>query len=113
MAQARKSEPEKAVRRPPATTPQGRENQLIALAYDEAEKQIRSGHATSQLLTHFLKLGTEREKLERKRIQVDVSLGEAKVKSIESQENAELRYKEAMIAFKSYAGQGEEEFEDD
>lgn len=48
----------------PATTPEARENQLIALAMDEAERKIREGTASSQLICHFLKLGSEKERLE-------------------------------------------------
>lgn len=106
MAVARKSPEPAPRRRPPATTPQGRENQLIALAYDEAEKQIREGRATSQLLTHFLKLGTEREKLERHKIANETRLTDAKIESLASQKNVEKLYGEALLAMKEYSGNG-------
>jgi hypothetical protein len=84
------------------------------LAYDEAEKQIRSGRATSQLLTHFLKLGTEREKLERKKIENETRLTDAKIESLESQKNVEKLYGEALQAMKAYSGQAniEDDFDD-
>lgn len=92
--------------RPPATTPDGRERQLIAAAYDLAEEQIRNGSATAQVITHFLKLGTEREKLERKRLEGENKLLAAKVDSIASAARVEELYKNALAAMKSYAGRG-------
>jgi len=113
MAATRKtSEPERK-RRPPATTPEARENQMIALAYDAAEAQIRSGNATSQLLTHFLKLGTAREQLEREKLARETELLRAKQESMVSAKKVEELYKEAMTAFRSYAGQEpQDDYED-
>lgn len=95
----------KSSRRPPSSTPRGRENQLIAAAYDLAERQIAEGSATAQVITHFLKLGTEREKLERKRIEQENLLLEAKVEREKSQTNTEQIYKDALAAMRSYTGQ--------
>ena len=95
--------------RPPATTPEGRENQLIAMAMDEAERQIREGKATSQLLTHFLKLGSTREDLEKQRLQHENELLQAKVKTLASQEETEKLYRDALRAMKSYTGHPDEE----
>lgn len=94
----------KSTRRPPAATPKARENQLIAAAYDLAERQIADGSATSQVITHFLKLGTQREKLEQKRIEQENLLLEARVENLKSQANTEQLYKEALEAMRSYAG---------
>lgn len=90
--------------RPPATTPEGREKQLIGAAYDLAERQIREGTATAQVITHFLKLGTEREKLERKRLEGENKLIDAKVESLASAARVEELYKNALAAMRSYAG---------
>ena len=49
----------------PAMSPEARENQMIALAVDLAEKQLLEGTASSQVITHYLKLGTTKEKIER------------------------------------------------
>lgn len=92
--------------RPPATTPDGRERQLIAAAYDLAEEQIRNGSATAQVITHFLKLGTEREKLERQRLQGENELLKAKVESIASSAKTQELYEKALEAFTSYRGRG-------
>jgi len=92
--------------RPPATNPVARENQLIAAAFDLAERQIRDGSATAQVITHFLKLATQREKLEQKRLEGENALLAAKVESIASSARVEELYKNALQAMKSYAGRG-------
>jgi len=89
-------------RRATATTPEARENQLMALAYDVAEEQLRSGKASSQVITHFLKLATAREKLEQERLKKENQLLEAKTKAIESGEHMEELYSNAIQAFKGY-----------
>lgn len=88
----------------PALTPEARENQLIALAMDEAEKRIRDGTASSQLITHFLKLGSTRERLEQEKLNKDIQLTEAKKGSIESSRHSEELYNNALAAMKSYSG---------
>lgn len=114
MAAVRKDElKERRTRRPPATTPESRENQLIAKAYDLAERQIDEGTATSQLLTHFLKHGSPREKLERERLQKENDLLRAKVEQLASAKNVEALYKEALDAMRSYSGQPPDETVDD
>lgn len=88
--------------RPPATTPEGRENQLIAQAYDLAERQIAEGKASSQVITHFLKMGTSREKLEQERIKGENELLKARVESLASAARGEELYAKALSAFQTY-----------
>lgn len=90
----------------PAFTPEARENQLISLAADLAEQQLRDGTASSQIIVHFLKLGTENAKLERQKLEYETELVKAKTKAIQSSENSEKLYAKALAAMKSYAGQG-------
>lgn len=96
----------------PAKTAQDRENQVIALAYDLAERQIREGTASSQIIHHFLRLGTEKERLEREILQEQKKLISAKTGSIESQQNMDKMYKDAIEAMKRYSGNGRSEDED-
>ena len=98
-------------KRPPARTPQAREQQLVALAVDLAEKQIVAGTASAQVITHFLKLGSERDKLEREKLSRENALLKAKSDAIASQQRVEQLYVEAMTAFKHYHGEelGDEE----
>lgn len=92
-------------KRPPARTPQAREQQLIAMAVDLAEKQIAAGTASAQVVTHFLKLGSERDKLEREKLTRENELLKAKSDAIASQQRVEQLYVEAMTAFKHYHGE--------
>lgn len=94
-------------RRPPPTTPEARENQLIAAAVDLAEKQILAGNATSQVITHYLKLGSTREALEKERLRNENQLLKAKVESLASQGRVEQLYEQAVAAMRKYAGNPE------
>lgn len=91
-------------KRPPATTPEARENQLISLAVDVAEKQMRAGTASAQVVTHFLKLGSSREKLEQERINNENSLLVAKREAMASAQRVEELYGAAIDAMRAYAG---------
>lgn len=96
----------------PALTPEARENQMIALAVDLAEKQLLEGTASSQVITHYLKLGSTREKLERERLEEENKLLRAKAKAIDSTEETKVLYKNAIEAFRTYSGCGNV-YEDD
>lgn len=103
---------ERSRRYRPALTPEGRENQLISLAEDLAEKQLREGTASSQVITHYLKLGTAREKYELEKLKRENALLEAKKEVMESSKKVEELYANAIRAFQSYNGQ-EEVMEDE
>lgn len=87
-----------------AISAEERENQLIAMAVDLAEQQLASGKASSQVITHFLKLGTMREKLEKEKLEMEVKLMEAKKESLEVSKRVEELYAEALAAMKEYQG---------
>ena len=99
-------------KRPPATTPEGRENQMVALAVDLAEKQLAEGTASAQVITHYLKLGSTREKLEQERLAKENELLQAKVESMASVKRIEELYETALNAMRSYAGQPADEPDD-
>lgn len=90
--------------RPPATTPQERENQLISAAYDLAEQQLLAGTASAQVITQFLKLGSSREKLEQGKIAMENALLETKREMLESEKRVEALYREALDAMRTYSG---------
>ena len=94
-----------ARRRAPAMNPEDREDQLIALAVGLAEKQIREGTASSQVITHFLKLGSTREQLEKERLRKENLLLEAKTQNLRDQKDSEGLYKKALEAIRSYRGE--------
>lgn len=91
-------------RRPPATTPEARENQMISLAVDLAEKQLEKGTASSQVITHFLKLGSVREKLEKEMLEQQKELLKAKTEAIHSGKRVEDLYVNALNAMRAYTG---------
>lgn len=87
-----------------ASTPEGRENEMIMLAYQEVERRIRDHTATSQELCHFLKMGSEKERLEREKLEVEMELQRVRADSIESGKHMEELYNNAIAAMKLYSG---------
>lgn len=110
---AKKDEPKKSKTRRPATTPEGRESQLVNYAVELAETQLREGTASAQVISHYLKLGSTRETLEQERLKNENELLRAKVEQLASGARIEQLYGEALAAMKSYAGQQEYEADDD
>lgn len=100
--------------RRPATTPEDRENQLASLAYDLAERQMLEGTASSQVISHFLKHASPRERLERDRLTQENELLKAKVEQLASAKRVEELYSSALNAMRQYAGQDplEEDYDD-
>lgn len=96
----------------PALSPEARENQMIALAVDLAEKQLVEGTASSQVITHFLKLATTRAQLEKEKLRAEIELSDAKKKSLASQERTEEIYTNAIKAMQRYSGHGGDEYDD-
>ena len=93
----------------PALTPESRENQLISLAVDLAEKQLREGTASSQVITHYLKMGSTKEKLEKEKLIEENKLLRAKTKAWEDQKEIKELYAEALKAMRKYSGHGDPE----
>lgn len=113
MRKARAAMPSETIRRGrPALTPEARENQLVSLAVDLAEKQLREGTASSQVITHYLKLGSTKERLEMEKIRKEITLAEAKAKSYESSEEIKALYRDALAAMRSYSGHGDDDYDD-
>jgi hypothetical protein len=94
-------------RKRPATSPEMRELQLADSAYDLAEEQIESGTASSQVITHFLKMGSSRERLEQQRMQHEIELMEVKKEQLEGQKRVEELYANALAAMRGYSGLGQ------
>ena len=100
-------------RRAPATTPEGRENQLIALAVDLAEKQMLDGSASSQVITHYLKLGSTKDQIEKEILLEQKKLITAKTQALQSSKKVEELYKNALNAMRNYSGNSSMEEDDD
>lgn len=91
-------------KRPPGTTPEAIENRMIALAMDVAEKQMRAGTASSQVISHFLKLGSTKEREEKEILVLNKELIKAKTESIQSGKRIEELYANAVTAMQTYSG---------
>ena len=91
----------------PALTPEARENQMISLAVDLAEKQLQEGTASSQVITHFLKLGSTKQQLEKQKLEEENKLLRAKTENLQSMGRIEELYEEAINAMRNYSGQGD------
>ena len=96
------SEPLKKMR--PALTPEARENQMVSLAVDLAEQQLRDGTASSQVITHYLKLGSTKERLEKEKLERENELLRAKTESLQSMKHIEELYTNALNAMRNYSG---------
>lgn len=105
MAKIKGEKPSKKMR--PALTPEARENQMISLAMDRAEEQLRDGTASSQVITHFLKLATEKERIEREILERQKELITAKTEALQSAKKIEELYTNAIAAMRNYSGQGD------
>lgn len=109
---AKKEEKKRGSHRP-ATTLVGRENQVVSLAVDLAERQLREGTASAQVISHYLKLGSTRELLEQERLQGENSLLRAKIENMASTKRIEELYETALNAMRTYSGQDPVDFDDD
>ena len=90
----------------PGLTPESRENQLVSLAVDLAEQQLRDGTASSQVITHYLKLGTTKYKEELEKTKRENELLRAKTETLQSAKRVEELYENALKAMKTYSGYG-------
>lgn len=96
----------------PAKTVEARENQLIDLAVSLAEEQLLKGTASAQVITHYLKLGSTKERLEKEKIVNEVDLLKAKVEALQSEKDVQKLYMDALNAMRLYSGSPEEGIED-
>ena len=97
----------------PALTPEARENQLIALAVDLVEQRLLDGTASSQETTHFLKLGSMKNRLEMEKLQEENRLLKAKTEVLQSSKRVEELYTEAIKAMRRYSGQRDDDYDDE
>lgn len=96
----------------PAFSAEQRENQMIALAMDLAEKKLRDGTASNQTICHFLKLGSMKERLDRENLQEEINLKVAKREALQSSKDLKELYTNALKAMQSYSGTSVEVDED-
>lgn len=99
--------------RAPAMSIEANDNEMISLANKCAREQLRNGTASSQIICHYLKMGSERERLAVEQAKADLELTRAKTKSIESSERMESMFARALSAFSDYRGETDSEGDDD
>lgn len=101
MSRSRNEPPAK---RPPARTPEDREQQLIGLAVDLAEKQLRDGTAPASTVNHYIKLASSREQLEQTKLKAEGELATARVKALGDAADMKVMYAKAIDAMRIYQG---------
>lgn len=112
MAKVKKADSKNTARKiRPALTPEARENQMIALAVDLVEQRLLDGTASSQETTHFLKLGSMKNRLEMEKLQEENRLLKARTEALQSAKRVEELYSEAIKAMRRYSGQGSDDDE--
>lgn len=111
MGRRKRNEDETIFNRPlpPAKNLEEREDQLISLAVDRAEEQLRNGTASSQVIVHYLRLGSTRNRLELEKLKKENELLKAKAHAIESSERIEELYSKAIAAMARYRGEDDKE----
>src|SRR5574344_1341592 len=90
-----------------ALSPEARENQMISLAMDLAEQQLRDGTASSQLITEFVKRGSTKSRIEQEILEEQKELMAAKKESLQSAKRVEELYENAIKAMRRYSGHGD------
>lgn len=105
MARRKTEKPLETKKTVPATSVKAREDQLISLAVDLAEQQLRDGTASAQVIAHFLKLGTTKASLEKEKLEKENELLKAKTESLQSSKRSEELYAKAINAIQRYSGQ--------
>ena len=103
---------ESSMKGAPPATPEAKEDQMIDLAMRAAEEQLRNGTASTQVIVHFLKLGSTKERLEKEMLSKKTELVTAQTEALKSQKRVEELYENALKAMKIYSGSSEEEDED-
>ena len=99
----------------PALSAEAEENQNIALANNLAQEMLRNGTATSQIILHFLKQGSQKERLERERLEKENELLKAKTEELKATKRTEELMEEALNALTIYKGNlhGAESYEEE
>lgn len=93
---------------PAARSEEELEKRAVGLATKLAIQQMEEGTASSQIITHFLKIGSLKEQMELKKLEYDISLVKAKTDAIKSQEEQDKKYEEVIRAITSYTGKDDE-----
>ena len=89
---------------PPSRSLEESEQRCIADATRLAEQKLADGTASSQIIMHYLKQGTEKTRLEIEKIKYETELVKAKTEAVKSQQRSEELFAEVVSALKEYSG---------
>lgn len=98
---------------PADLTPEAAEKTGINLAMNIAIRQMQEGTASSQIITHFLKLGSLREQHEIELLKEKTAQAHAKTEQINSYKDNDTLVAEALNAFRGYSGQIQEDLDEE
>ena len=90
---------------PPATSIEGRNNQLIAAAFDLAERRLHDGSASAQEVVHFLRLGAAEQRLKEEKLHNENLVLAARTEEMKARSSGEELMGRALAAFRGYSGQ--------
>lgn len=108
MRKAKTTADDDAPKRRPSATPEAEEAKMISSAIRLAAKQLEDGTASSQVITHYLKLASKKERMELEILEEQKKLLKAKTEVMESQKRTEELYAEALKAMRVYTGKDDE-----
>lgn len=91
-----------------ARSPEARENQLMDLAVDLAEKQLSEGTASAMLITHYVRMASQKARLEQEKLQKEIEFLRAKTDAYEADRRSDEKYERALRAFSLYSGHPDE-----
>lgn len=107
MAKVKKTDSKPTRKSRPPLSLEAQESLMISLAVDLAEQQLRDGTASSQVITHYLKLGTTKERIEREILEKQKDLITAKTEQLRSEQRMEELVAKAIDAMRNYSGNGD------
>ena len=107
MAKVRSANPNPQQKMRPTLTPEARESRMISLTLDLVEQRLIDGTATSQETTHFLKLASEKTRLELEKLRNENELTAAKTEAIRKEKEDKIAYDQIIKALRNYQGNGE------
>jgi hypothetical protein len=82
---------------------------MINLAMKLVEKRLLEGTASSAETTHFLKLATSKNELEKTKLEEENKLLRAKTETLQNAKHSEEMYGKVIAAMKKYNGLGEDD----
>jgi hypothetical protein len=82
------------------------------MAYDLAEERLLNKTASAQEIVHFLRMGTAKTQLEKRKLETETALLESKKSAVDASKRSEEKYQEAIEAFRNYNGTSEDDDEE-